>query len=260
MLDYSERGAPASDLQSWLQREEIGDEWGRGRLADTYQHLCDLRAAGRDHIWGYVVRNQARPVWLSTNDQRADVIIGNPPWLAYRYMSRAMQRRFREESRRRNLWAGGNVATHQDLSAYFYACCAELYAKPGGTLAFVLPYATLHRKQYEGFRSGVFGEGTWCLLGPQFGKPGRSTSPYSRSFPCRRACSSDVWTQSARCQSKSRRTRALCHSVMLHPNRRHSTLPTPLRRGLPAANCPADLPIVRSFARARRLFHGCSAW
>ncbi len=159
MLDYSERGAPASDLQSWLQREDIGDEWGRGRLADTYQHLCDLRAAGRDHIWGYVVRNQARPVWLSTNDQRADVIIGNPPWLAYRYMSRAMQRRFREESQRRNLWAGGNVATHQDLSAYFYACCAELYAKPGGTLAFVLPYATLHRKQYEGFRSGVFGEG-----------------------------------------------------------------------------------------------------
>ncbi len=159
MLDYSERGAPASDLQSWLQREDIGDEWGRGRLADTYQHLCDLRSAGRDHIWGYVVRNQARPVWLSTNDQRADVIIGNPPWLAYRYMSRAMQRRFREESQRRNLWAGGNVATHQDLSAYFYACCAELYAKPGGTLAFVLPYATLHRKQYEGFRSGVFGEG-----------------------------------------------------------------------------------------------------
>ena len=159
MLDYSERGAPASDLQSWLQREDVGDEWGRGRLADTYQHLCDLRAAGRDHIWGYVVRNQARPVWLSSKGQRADVIIGNPPWLAYRYMSRAMQRRFREESRRRNLWAGGNVATHQDLSAYFYACCAELYAKPGGTLAFVLPYATLHRKQYEGFRSGVFGEG-----------------------------------------------------------------------------------------------------
>ena len=159
MLEYSERGASAANLESWLRREDVGDEWGRGRLAETYQHLCDLRAAGRDHIWGYVVRNQARPVWLSTNDQRADVIIGNPPWLAYRYMSRAMQRRFREDSRRRNLWAGGNVATHQDLSAYFYACCAELYAKPGGTLAFVLPYATLHRKQYEGFRSGVFGEG-----------------------------------------------------------------------------------------------------
>ena len=29
----------------------IGDEWGRGRLADTYQHLCDLRSRGtRPHL------------------------------------------------------------------------------------------------------------------------------------------------------------------------------------------------------------------
>ncbi len=163
MLDSSERDAPASALRAWLQRENIGGDWERDTLAATYQHLCDLRAADRDHIWGYVVRNQARPVWLSSPQQRADVIIGNPPWLAYRYMSAAMQKRFKEECQRRNLWAGGRVATHQDLSAYFYARCAELYAiqEPDrhSLIAFVLPYATLHRKQYEGFRSGVFGKG-----------------------------------------------------------------------------------------------------
>ena len=163
MLDYSERGAAADDLRAWLEREGIGNERDWDMLAATYQHLCDLRAAGRDHIWGYVVRNQARPVWLSSKEQRADVIIGNPPWLAYRYMSDAIQKRFREECQRRNLWSGGRVATHQDLSAYFYARCAELYAvqEPDrhSMIAFVLPYATLHRKQYEGFRSGVFGKG-----------------------------------------------------------------------------------------------------
>ena len=163
MLDYSERGAAADDLRAWLERERIGNERDWDMLAATYQHLCDLRAAGRDHIWGYVVRNQARPVWLSSKEQRADVIIGNPPWLAYRYMSDAIQKRFREECQRRNIWAGGRVATHQDLSAYFYARCAELYAvqEPDrhSMIAFVLPYATLHRKQYEGFRSGVFGKG-----------------------------------------------------------------------------------------------------
>ena len=163
MLDYSERGAAADDLRAWLERERIGNERDWEMLAATYQHLCDLRAAGRDHIWGYVVRNQARPVWLSSKEQRADVIIGNPPWLAYRYMSDAIQKRFREECQRRNLWAGGRVATHQDLSAYFYARCAELYAvqEPDrhSMLAFVVPYATLHRKQYEDFRTGVFGKG-----------------------------------------------------------------------------------------------------
>ena len=115
MLDYSERGAAADDLRAWLERERIGNERDWDMLAATYQHLCDLRAAGRDHIWGYVVRNQARPVWLSSKEQRADVIIGNPPWLAYRYMSDAIQKRFREECQRRNLWAGGRMATQQDL-------------------------------------------------------------------------------------------------------------------------------------------------
>ena len=158
MLDYSERGAEANDLRAWLERERIGNERDWDMLVATYQHLCDLRAAGRDHIWGYVVRNQARPVWLSSPNQRADVIIGNPPWLAYRYMSGTIQTRFREECQRRNLWAGGRMATQQDLAAYFYARCAELYAQPGATLALVLPYATLQRKQYEGFRTGVFGE------------------------------------------------------------------------------------------------------
>ena len=167
MLDYSERGAAADDLRAWLERERIGNERDWDMLAATYQHLCDLRAAGRDHIWGYVVRNQARPVWLSSKEQRADVIIGNPPWLAYRYMSTTMQSRFKEECQRRNIWAGGRVATHQDLSAYFFARCAELYAvqEPDrhSMIAFVLPYATLHRKQYEGFRSGVFGKGEIVL-------------------------------------------------------------------------------------------------
>lgn len=30
-------------------------------------------------IWGFVTRNLVRPVWLSQEEQRADVVIGNPP-------------------------------------------------------------------------------------------------------------------------------------------------------------------------------------
>ena len=159
MLNSSEQDSPATAFRAWLQREKIAGEWEQNTLMATYQHLCDLRAAGRDHIWGYVVRNQARPVWLSSVQQRANIIIGNPPWLAYRHMSGAMQVRFREECQRRGIWIGGRFATQQDLSAYFFARCVELYAKRGAAIAFVLPYAMLHRKQYEGFRTGRFGSG-----------------------------------------------------------------------------------------------------
>ena len=127
-------------------------------LNTTYSELSDLRAAGRNHIWGFVARNLVRPVWLSSDEQRVDRLIGNPPWLSYRYMSQETQRRFREESRRRGVWQGGKVATHQDLSAYFFARCCELYLKPGAAVAFVMPYAAMSRRQFQGFRSGVFAQ------------------------------------------------------------------------------------------------------
>ena len=49
------------------------------------------------------------------------------------------------------------MATHQDLSAYFFVKCLELYLKPTGAIAFVMPYAAMTRRQFEGFRSGTFG-------------------------------------------------------------------------------------------------------
>jgi hypothetical protein len=55
-----------------------------------------------------------------------------------------------------NLWVGGVLATQQDLSALFWARGAERYLKPGGTIAFVLPYAALNRPAFAGLRRGDF--------------------------------------------------------------------------------------------------------
>ncbi|HLF07737.1 MAG TPA: N-6 DNA methylase [Dehalococcoidia bacterium] len=157
MIDLSERDAPADALRAWLRREHRLADQDEDSLAETYEALRGLRRQQRDHIWGYVARNLSRPVWLSSGGQRAHVVIGNPPWLSYRYMSRDMQATFRKECQDRHIWAGANVATHQDLSAYFFARCVELYLRLGGTIGFVMPYAALNRKQFEGFRKGYFG-------------------------------------------------------------------------------------------------------
>jgi len=127
------------------------------KLSKTYETLRDLHLAGRNHIWGFVARNLARPVWLSQEDQMADVVIGNPPWLSYRNMELGTQGRFREECQRRGLWTGGKVANRQDLSSFFFVRCLELYLKPTGVIAFVMPYAAMSRRQFEGFRTGVYG-------------------------------------------------------------------------------------------------------
>ncbi|MGH7057438.1 MAG: N-6 DNA methylase, partial [Acetobacteraceae bacterium] len=147
---------PRADVERRLARMEGASAADAAAMADTYEHLLDLYRSGRNGIWSYVLRNLRRPLWLSRADQRADVVIGNPPWVAYRHLSPEMQSRLREACQRMNLWHGGRLATQQDLSALFWARAAERYLKPRGTIAFLMPFAALNRPAYAGLRRGDY--------------------------------------------------------------------------------------------------------
>ena len=73
-----------------LVRERFGAaQSGIADLSQTYwaanlRLLNRLIAEGRNSIWGYLLKNTARPLLLAA--QPFDVIAGNPPWLAYRYI------------------------------------------------------------------------------------------------------------------------------------------------------------------------------
>jgi hypothetical protein len=127
-------------------------------LEATYSVLCDLHDAGRDHIWGYYIRNQSRPSWLAQSEHRLDVLVGNPPWLAFRFMASSLKAVFKRRAKERHLWQGGarGRTTQQDLSAFFVARCVELYLRRGGRFGFVMPRAALSRQTYGGFRSGDY--------------------------------------------------------------------------------------------------------
>jgi SAM-dependent methyltransferase len=131
-------------------------EGDRAIIERTFKNMCDLHDDGRDHIWGYYVRNLARPVWLARPDNRVDVLVGNPPWLSYRLMTGVQKKSFRDMIRARNLQTGAATATSQDLAALFVARCVELYLKPGGRFGYVMPRGTLALKQYERFRLANF--------------------------------------------------------------------------------------------------------
>lgn len=154
---HTDPAAKIPSLTPLLNRFSIPTGTDANVLLETFRVLCDLNAAGRDSIWGYFVRNQVRPLWLSLPGRRVDVLIGNPPWVAYRNMTKGMQRQFQTFSRARNLWHGATVATHQDLVGLFIVRAVELYLKDGGTFGFVTPLAVLSRQQYEGFRAGRWG-------------------------------------------------------------------------------------------------------
>jgi hypothetical protein len=127
-------------------------------LEATYRQLCDLHDEERNHIWGYFVRNQARPTWFAAPANRVDALVGNPPWLSYRFMPAPMQGVFERRAKDRKLWAGGarGRTTQQDLSAFFVARSIELYLRVGGRFGFVMPLAALSRQTYKGFREADF--------------------------------------------------------------------------------------------------------
>ena len=70
-------------------------------------------------------------------------------------MAPAVKRDVKAMCEARGLWAGGKLATQQDLSALFLVRAAELYLKPGGSVAMVMPYAVLNRPAYKGLRDGA---------------------------------------------------------------------------------------------------------
>lgn len=149
------KGSKIPPLKSLFQRHAIPEDT-HVTLQETFVTMCRLHDEGRDHIWGYYIRNLARPVWLSRKDNRVDILIGNPPWLAYRHMTEEMQKTFREMSEERKLWHGADVAPHQDLSGLFIARAVELYLKVGGRFAMVVPNAAIDRGHFAGFRSGIY--------------------------------------------------------------------------------------------------------
>ncbi len=159
MRELADQNAPAKSFQKWINSPHfLLSNSDQQVLLESYDHLRNLHAEGRNHIWTYIVRNLTRPLWLTLKEGKPNVLIGNPPWLRYNAMSPALKTRFRRESTLRGLWVGGKLATHQDLSSYFFARSVERYLSVGGRVAFVMPLATLSRGQYEGFRTGRFAD------------------------------------------------------------------------------------------------------
>lgn len=148
-------GSPVPSLKAMFSRLKIPAEY-QDSVKDTFGVMCRLNDEGRNHIWGYYIRNLARPLWLSRPGNQVDMIIGNPPWLAYSHMTQAMQDTFREMSDSREMWAGAEMAPHQDLSGLFVVRACELYLRKGGSFAMVLPNTALDREHYAGFRRGRY--------------------------------------------------------------------------------------------------------
>lgn len=169
LVDESRRavGKATNKLSEGTVRRLAIAERDLPALNANFVRLKQLHEARRNHIWSYYIRNVARPAWLARDENRVDVLVGNPPWLSYRHMTDAMQKRFKSLAQDRHFWHNETTATHQDLAGLFVARAVERYLKSGGWLAFVVPNSVIDRDYWSGFRQGRF-DGANVRFGPSW--------------------------------------------------------------------------------------------
>ena len=150
----------AQIFRHWVQDiyGELSDPTFRNLWAGNFQLLANLIRQGRDSIWAYILKNLSRPLVLA--EKGFDAVVGNPPWLAYRYINNAAwQDEVKEMIISYQLIDSGDVKlfTQMDLSTLFFAHAKDRYLGENGALAFVMPRSVLTgAKQHRAFqRQGI---------------------------------------------------------------------------------------------------------
>ena len=111
---------------------------------------------GRDSVWTYVARNLSRPLALAFGAGWANVVVGNPPWLAFRHMSEDLQKTLPRVSQSRAPVRWWEVRNSERSSCALHGPCSGALPALRGRIAFVLPLAALTRGQFDLLRKGSF--------------------------------------------------------------------------------------------------------
>jgi Eco57I restriction-modification methylase len=132
------------DLSKLLEYEKILDA-----LWSFTESLADLIRDKKNSIWSFIIRNSYRPAMLKG---QFDFIIGNPPWLSYRFISdpeyqqevktRAVEK-YKIAPKQQKLF------TQMELATVFLAHSMATFANATARLGFVMPRAVLSADQHQ---------------------------------------------------------------------------------------------------------------
>ncbi|MHB1937987.1 MAG: N-6 DNA methylase, partial [Acidobacteriaceae bacterium] len=131
-------------LSQLLQREEIVTALWNFTIG-----LSELIQQKQNSIWSFIIRNSYRPAMLR---QQFDIIVGNPPWVAYRYVT---DPEYQKEIKLRAVETykiapkSQSLFTQMELATVFLAHSMQTFARPGGKLAFVMPRSILTADQHQ---------------------------------------------------------------------------------------------------------------
>lgn len=131
-------------------------EGAKDSMWSTCRTLTKLIRTNKDTIYAFIVKNVYRPATIG----RFDIVMGNPPWLSYRYIrlpdyQRSLKSMILKEHRLLPPRSAKNL-TNMELATLFFARCMKIYLRDGGRIGFVMPRAIFTADQHDVFRRGDF--------------------------------------------------------------------------------------------------------
>ncbi|MDY6850970.1 MAG: N-6 DNA methylase, partial [Thermodesulfobacteriota bacterium] len=122
------------------------------QVADSLKSFID---ADRDTIWAFVLKNMYKPLFFK---DKFDFIVGNPPWITFRFLEPNYQRFLKGQITRdyKLIQGRGELITHLEVATLFFVRTADLYLKKGGIISFILPRSLFSADQHHDFRRRAF--------------------------------------------------------------------------------------------------------
>jgi type I restriction-modification system DNA methylase subunit len=127
-------------------------------LFESANTMAILIKKNRDTVWGFILKNIYKPLFLKK--QKFDIVIGNPPWISYRYIESTDYQSYLKKLILNHYAlldsARAELITQLEIATLFFLRCSELYLNEKGTISFVMPRSIFVSDQHHNFRSGLF--------------------------------------------------------------------------------------------------------
>jgi len=147
--------AAISSYRARKNRKETFEVFGRScsaQLSDDelsvlnvmLNTILTLVDKGLDAIWIFILSNIYAPLTLMQS--KFDMVVGNPPWIAMRYIENTNYQNFlKQRVLAYELLDSEQVHlfTHMEMATLFFCNSIDLYLKENGTIAFVMPRSVL---------------------------------------------------------------------------------------------------------------------
>ncbi|MCC6005088.1 MAG: hypothetical protein LM590_12200 [Thermofilum sp.] len=149
---FAEVSASQEEAEAWLNI-----------LKDFYESLLKLRKNDMDSVWIPIIKGHVLPTLFKKS---FDLVVGNPPWLAYRYIADPAYQEKVKSLITKTYWlvTDEHLMTHMEMATLFFVRAVDVYLRDGGHIGFVMPRSIFSSDQHDNFRSCVANNVTYGFI------------------------------------------------------------------------------------------------